>query len=182
MIFKNLKFFLFIFLFLNTTIPLKANIFNYFNSQTNSGAIITLRYTAQAERIINNGEYYALQQVHLQAKSVEGNGLIDAPTILIESETFKFSGKIRCYNTCIICVQDPSLLDLKSFTYEGPGKLIITDKKSFNKYIEQLQTSFSLNPLKHVTQEFVYRHPIQSIGVGGIIAVLIINGILHRKK
>ena len=131
-----------------------------------SGTRLALSIEEKGYTIKNSGDWYALSKISVSADSLSGNGLLDAPYIEIDVNTFTFSGTIRCSGNCRIRSQedfDPSI-----FTFEGPGKLVIEigDERSSGR----LANGFSVGPVTRMLMEYPMRHPIMTGIYGAAIA------------
>lgn len=135
----------------------------------NYGVNIGFTIEKNASTVINNGDYYAMKKVSIHADMFKGTGFIDAPTIVIETKKFEFTGTIRCYGNCLIHAEEP--FDETMFKREGSGSFIVTTgKNADNKQIIS-EGQISSTPLIHAVQDFPSHHPILLTGIVGLAVV-----------
>jgi hypothetical protein len=123
----KLKNVVFVLSLIATSNHMQAGILDYIGADVNYGLNLSGNIEKNAGMVINNGEYYALKSVSVQADNFKGSGLIDAPTIYIRAKKFEFSGTIRCYNQCVIASDES--FDPNIFKREGPGNFVINTLK-----------------------------------------------------
>ncbi len=151
-------------------------------TNVNYGVEIGIVIDKKDNKIINNGEYCALQKISLQANdSFQGNGNIYAESVVIHTKKFEFAGTITCFNQCIINVQEP--FDKTIFKQEGPGEFIINvGEDYYNRPVTlQKESSMSLEPLKKLVVQFPKNHPVKTMGAVVGLSVALGIALFHKK-
>lgn len=140
-------------------LAISTGIYGFSGSHTNYGTQIAGTIEQKARTVVNDGEYYALCKVHIEADDVSGTGIIDAPTILIFAKKFVFTGTVRCSNKCIIFSEEP--FDKAMFNKEGQGEFcIIIGKENKQAALQcDYQEHFSLEPIVRSVIDYPYCHP-----------------------
>jgi hypothetical protein len=141
---------------------------SFFSSaDTNWGTLCTMSIRKENATVINNGDYYALKDVVVEANTFEGSGYIEAPTVIIRTKKFAFIGIIHCHNDCIIYVEEP--FDEEMFTRKGEGKFTIVVGTPDKHAQFQLEEHISIMPLVNAVLQFPTHNPITAIVALGCV-------------
>lgn len=158
-----------------------ADFSDFFQSHTNHGVIASFNIDVAAKTVVNDGDYCALAKVSVQADKVfKGCGYIDAPTVIIMTKKFEFTGEIRCYKDCMIYSEEPFNED--QFKRAGPGNFTIKIGAIDKHDLPELQGSISVEPFKNLIMQFPSHHPIKAcVGAGAIAAAVLYKIIKSRN-
>ena len=74
-------------------------------------------------KVFNDGALIARSAINISCSELVGDGLISAPQMVLNIDTFNYTGTIECLDICELYVKNP--FDENMFTRKGNGHIKI---------------------------------------------------------